>query len=149
MRLALSLARRGLGNASPNPAVGCVLARTDLFLDALQRECLGEHGLTFSEYSVLRLLQQASHVAKFSEHKLGLLKGVIRIQQVRIVVVIFGDGGQEFGLWFRGQGFDGRYGGAGKGGKGGGDQWMIFRIGLGLVFFLALFFRDGGLAGRV
>ena len=35
------------------------LARTGLFLDALQRECLGAHDLTFSEYSVLRLLQRA------------------------------------------------------------------------------------------
>lgn len=35
------------------------LARTGLFLDALQRECLGAHELTFSEYSVLRLLQRA------------------------------------------------------------------------------------------
>lgn len=34
------------------------LARTELFLDALQRECLGEHGLAFTEYSVLRLLQR-------------------------------------------------------------------------------------------
>jgi len=30
MRLALSLARRGLGNTFPNPSVGCVLARPDL-----------------------------------------------------------------------------------------------------------------------
>jgi len=35
------------------------LARTGLFLEALQRECLGEHRLTFTEYSVLRLLQRA------------------------------------------------------------------------------------------
>jgi DNA-binding MarR family transcriptional regulator len=37
------------------------LARTGLFLDALQRECLGDHGLAFKEYSVLRLLQRAPH----------------------------------------------------------------------------------------
>jgi DNA-binding MarR family transcriptional regulator len=36
------------------------LARTGLFLEALQRECLSEHGLAFTEYSVLRLLQRAS-----------------------------------------------------------------------------------------
>jgi diaminohydroxyphosphoribosylaminopyrimidine deaminase/5-amino-6-(5-phosphoribosylamino)uracil reductase len=30
MNLALSLARRGLGNVWPNPAVGCVLVREDL-----------------------------------------------------------------------------------------------------------------------
>ncbi len=35
------------------------LARTGLFLEALQRDCLGEHGLAFTEYSVLRLLQRA------------------------------------------------------------------------------------------
>lgn len=35
------------------------LARTGLFLEALQRECLGEHGLAFTEYSVLRLLNRA------------------------------------------------------------------------------------------
>lgn len=35
------------------------LARTGLFLEALQRECLGQHGLSFNEYSVLRLLQRA------------------------------------------------------------------------------------------
>jgi DNA-binding MarR family transcriptional regulator len=36
------------------------LARNGLFLDALQRECLGEHDLAFTEYSVLRLLQRAA-----------------------------------------------------------------------------------------
>ena len=40
-------------------ALFTALARTGLFLDALQRECLGEHGLAFTEYSVLRLLQRA------------------------------------------------------------------------------------------
>ncbi len=35
------------------------LARTGLFLEALQRDCLGRHGLAFTEYSVLRLLQRA------------------------------------------------------------------------------------------
>jgi DNA-binding MarR family transcriptional regulator len=35
------------------------LARTGLFLQALQRECLADHGLAFSEYSVLRMLQIA------------------------------------------------------------------------------------------
>jgi len=40
-------------------ALFTTLARTDLFLDALQRGCLGEHGLAFTEYSVLRLLQRA------------------------------------------------------------------------------------------
>ncbi|MCG8589571.1 MAG: MarR family transcriptional regulator [Proteobacteria bacterium] len=35
------------------------LARTGLFVEALQRECLSGHGLSFAEYSVLRLLQRA------------------------------------------------------------------------------------------
>ncbi len=35
------------------------LARTGLFLEALQRECLAPHQLSFAEYSVLRLLQRA------------------------------------------------------------------------------------------
>ncbi len=40
-------------------AMFTTLARTGLFLDALQRECLQPHGLSFNEYSVLRLLQRA------------------------------------------------------------------------------------------
>lgn len=40
-------------------AMFTVLARTGLFLEALQRECLQPHGLSFNEYSVLRLLQRA------------------------------------------------------------------------------------------
>ena len=35
------------------------LARTALHLDALQRDSFREHGLSFTEYSVLRLLQRA------------------------------------------------------------------------------------------
>ena len=35
------------------------LARTALFLDALQRDCLGRHELGFVEFSVLRLLLAA------------------------------------------------------------------------------------------
>lgn len=34
MRAALSLAKRGLGNVAPNPAVGCVLVRPDLGLNS-------------------------------------------------------------------------------------------------------------------
>jgi DNA-binding MarR family transcriptional regulator len=40
-------------------AMFTTLARTGLFLEALQRECLQPHGLSFNEYSVLRLLQRA------------------------------------------------------------------------------------------
>ena len=47
-------------SADPDPlGLFTTLARTGLFLDALQRECLGDHGLSFPEYSVLRLLQRA------------------------------------------------------------------------------------------
>ncbi len=35
------------------------LARTGLFLQALQRECLADHRLAFTEFSVLRMLQIA------------------------------------------------------------------------------------------
>jgi len=35
------------------------LARTGLFLEALQRDCLAPYRLSFAEYSVLRLLQRA------------------------------------------------------------------------------------------
>ena len=35
------------------------LARTGLFLEALQRECLSDHALTFTEFSVIRLLQRS------------------------------------------------------------------------------------------
>jgi len=54
--------------AAPDPTHGpeddalglfTTLARTGLFLDALQRECLGAHGLSFNEFSVMRLLQRA------------------------------------------------------------------------------------------
>jgi DNA-binding MarR family transcriptional regulator len=39
-------------------ALFTTLARTGLHLDALQRECLSPHGLAFTEFSVLRLLQR-------------------------------------------------------------------------------------------
>ena len=53
-----------LSSAATDPdddplAMFTVLARTGLFLEALQRECLQPHGLSFNEYSVLRLLQRA------------------------------------------------------------------------------------------
>ena len=46
-------------SGSETLALFTTLARTGLYLDALQRECLGEHGLAFTEFSVLRLLQAA------------------------------------------------------------------------------------------
>lgn len=48
--------------SSPDPGptdLFTTLARTGLFLQALQRDCLGELGLTFTEFSVLRLLSRA------------------------------------------------------------------------------------------
>src|SRR5688500_3318441 len=38
-------------------AVFTQLARTGLFLDALQEECLADFGISFSDYAVLRILQ--------------------------------------------------------------------------------------------
>ena len=40
-------------------ALFTTLARTALHLDAIQRDCLSGHGLAFTEFSVLRLLQRA------------------------------------------------------------------------------------------
>jgi DNA-binding MarR family transcriptional regulator len=47
--------------ASEGDALGLftTLARTGLFVEALQRESLSRFGLAFTEYSVLRLLQRA------------------------------------------------------------------------------------------
>jgi DNA-binding MarR family transcriptional regulator len=54
---------RRKGQKRPKPSdtndLFTTLARTGLFLEALQKECLAEHGLTFSEFSVLRLLSRA------------------------------------------------------------------------------------------
>jgi DNA-binding MarR family transcriptional regulator len=47
------------GSGGGAQAVFTTLAGTGLYLDALQAECLGAHGLAFTEYSVLRLLQRA------------------------------------------------------------------------------------------
>lgn len=48
------------GEADPNALeLFTTLARTGLLLEALQRECLVQHRLAFTEYSVLRLLQRA------------------------------------------------------------------------------------------
>jgi DNA-binding MarR family transcriptional regulator len=44
---------------SGSPELFTSLARTGLFLQALQRECLANHGLAFTEFSVLRMLQTA------------------------------------------------------------------------------------------
>lgn len=57
--------RRGASAAIQNAsaagdlALFTALSRTGLYLEALQRECLGVHGLSFTEFSVLRLLQRA------------------------------------------------------------------------------------------
>ena len=38
MRAALALARRGLGNAWPNPAVGCVLVKDGRVIELMSKE---------------------------------------------------------------------------------------------------------------
>lgn len=55
----LQIARADDASAGDSLALFTTLARTGLHLDALQRECLGEHELAFTEFSVLRLLQRA------------------------------------------------------------------------------------------
>jgi diaminohydroxyphosphoribosylaminopyrimidine deaminase/5-amino-6-(5-phosphoribosylamino)uracil reductase len=42
MQLALELARRGLGNVEPNPAVGCVIARDGAVIGQGWHECFGK-----------------------------------------------------------------------------------------------------------
>ena len=71
-----------------------LLARTGLFLDALQGECLAGHGLSFAEFSVLRLLQAAPGrrlpPTRLAERIVrttgGLTKLVDRLERVGLVV---------------------------------------------------------------
>ena len=42
MQLALELARRGLGNVEPNPAVGCVIVKDDAIIGQGWHRCFGE-----------------------------------------------------------------------------------------------------------
>ena len=42
MQLALKLARRGLGNVEPNPAVGCVIVKDDIIIGQGWHQCFGE-----------------------------------------------------------------------------------------------------------
>ena len=64
-RLSVKSARDPAAESSDEPDSGetrelfTTLARTSLHLDALQRDCLREYGLAFTDYSVLRLLQRA------------------------------------------------------------------------------------------
>lgn len=61
MRLALSLARRGLGNVHPNPAVGCVLVRPDLDGRVVGRGWTRPGGRPHAESEALR---QAGDLAR-------------------------------------------------------------------------------------
>ena len=56
---ALDLAAAHEAGESGTLGLFTTLARTALFLQALQRECLADHELAFTEFSVLRLLQTA------------------------------------------------------------------------------------------
>lgn len=57
--LALVPPEEGGGRGAAGLELFTKLARTSLHLDAIQRECLSRHGLVFTEFSVLRLLQRA------------------------------------------------------------------------------------------
>lgn len=70
------------------------LARTALFLDALQHECLEPHGLRFSEYSVLRVLRYAGPSSELTPTRLadltlittgGMTKIVDRLERSGLV----------------------------------------------------------------
>lgn len=60
MTVALTLARRGLGRTSPNPAVGCVLVRDGR---AVGRGWTGDGGRPHAETEALRRAGQSSHGA--------------------------------------------------------------------------------------
>jgi DNA-binding MarR family transcriptional regulator len=47
------------------------LARTTLFLEALQAECLEPHGLSFNEYAVLRVLSASTPAHSVSPSRLA------------------------------------------------------------------------------
>lgn len=47
------------------------LARTALFLEALQAECLGPHGLSFTDYAVLRVLSAGAPTHGVSPSRLA------------------------------------------------------------------------------
>jgi DNA-binding MarR family transcriptional regulator len=70
------------------------LARTALFLEALQDECLRPHGLSFSDYSVLRVLRTSGPPHRLSPKRLaeetlrttgGMTKIVDRLERAGLV----------------------------------------------------------------
>ncbi len=70
------------------------LARTGLFLDALQQECLEPYGLSFADYSVLRVLRNAGPPHRLSPKSLadtvlrtsgGMTKMIDRLERAGLV----------------------------------------------------------------
>jgi DNA-binding MarR family transcriptional regulator len=70
------------------------LARTSLFLDALQEECLEPYGISFGDYSVLRVLRFAGPPHRLSPKNLadavvrttgGMTKIIDRLQRAGLV----------------------------------------------------------------
>jgi DNA-binding MarR family transcriptional regulator len=70
------------------------LARTSLFLEALQEECLEPYGLSFGDYSVLRVLRQLGPPYRLSPKNLadtvvrtsgGMTKIIDRLQRAGLV----------------------------------------------------------------
>jgi DNA-binding MarR family transcriptional regulator len=70
------------------------LARTTLFLEALQAECLEPHGIGFSDYAVLRVLRQAEAPHQLSPSRLaeavvcttgGMTKIIDRLERAGLV----------------------------------------------------------------
>ena len=68
------------------------LARTSLFLDALQEECLESYGLSFGDYSVLRVLRYCGPPHRLSPKNLadtvvrttgGMTKIIEAVRQLR------------------------------------------------------------------
>jgi DNA-binding MarR family transcriptional regulator len=70
------------------------LARTSLFLEALQAECLEPHGISFSDYAVLRVLRTEPPPHELSPSRLaeavlrttgGMTKIVDRLERIGLV----------------------------------------------------------------
>jgi DNA-binding MarR family transcriptional regulator len=70
------------------------LARTSLFLDALQEECLAPFGIAFGDYAVLRLLQDPPGGRPLSPSRLadlvvlttgGMTKVIDRLERLALV----------------------------------------------------------------